>query len=392
MNETGKTTNKKIIFYILGAVVAIALVVCFIIALNNHKSNKTETNTKKTTTTLSSNTITKGGSYNITGENSCIVINTTESVELDLDGATITCDSGPAINIEEADDVTIVLKGENTITSTTTEDLDGAIYSKSDLILKGEGSLKVTSNYDGIVSKDDLIINSGTYTIDASDDAIRGKDSVEITDGTFTITSGGDGIKTTNEEDTKKGYININGGTFTINSTTDGIDAQTNLTIKDGKFTINSKDDAIHANGMIEITDGTFDITAAEGIEATYVKIDGGEINISASDDGINAGNKSTEYSVKVEINGGNITIKMGQGDTDGVDSNGDIIINGGTISVTGQSIFDYDGTGTINGGKVICNGEEVTTLPNQIMGGGQGGMQPGNEGMMPSGNRQRMR
>ena len=81
-----------------------------------------------------------------------------------------------------------------------------------------------------------------------------------------------------------------------------------------------------------------------------------------------------------IEINGGNITIKMGQGDTDGVDSNGDIIINGGTINVTGQSTFDYDGTGKINGGTVICNGQEVTTLPNQFMGGeGQGGMRQQN-------------
>ena len=73
----------------------------------------------------------------------------------------------------------------------------------------------------------------------------------------------------------------------------------------------------------------------------------------------------------------------MGQGDTDGIDSNGDIIINGGTISVTGQSTFDYDGTGTINGGTVICNGEEVTTLPNQFMGGGMKGGQMNQGGGM---------
>ncbi|MBO7519779.1 MAG: hypothetical protein J6T73_03285, partial [Clostridia bacterium] len=64
----------------------------------------------------------------------------------------------------------------------------------------------------------------------------------------------------------------------------------------------------------------------------------------------------------------------MGQGDTDGVDSNGDIIINGGTLDVTGNSTFDYDGTGVINGGTVIVNGTKVTTLPNQFMGGGMGG------------------
>ena len=74
-------------------------------------------------------------------------------------------------------------------------------------------------------------------------------------------------------------------------------------------------------------------------------------------------------------INGGDIKIVMGQGDTDGIDSNGDIIINGGTVDVTGNSTFDYDGTGTINGGTVIVNGSEVNTLPNQFAGGGQGGM-----------------
>ena len=114
-----------------------------------------------------------------------------------------------------------------------------------------------------------------------------------------------------------------------------------------------------------------------EGIEATYIKINDGNISISASDDGINATNKSKEYETLVEINGGNINITMGAGDTDGVDSNGNIIINGGTISVTGNSTFDYDGTGTINGGTVIVNGETVTSLPNQMMGGpGMGNMQ----------------
>ena len=60
----------------------------------------------------------------------------------------------------------------------------------------------------------------------------------------------------------------------------------------------------------------------------------------------------------------------MEQGDTDGVDSNGDIIINGGTINIIGNSPFDYDGTGKINGGTVMCNNEQVTTIPNQMIGG----------------------
>ncbi|HAW15988.1 MAG TPA: hypothetical protein DCW41_04715, partial [Clostridiales bacterium] len=106
------------------------------------------------------------------------------------------------------------------------------------------------------------------------------------------------------------------------------------------------------------------DITAAEGLEGTVVTVNDGDIYIAASDDGINAAQKSDEYSPLVEINGGNITIDMGAGDTDGIDSNGDITINGGTVSISGMSAVDYDGTAQLNGGTLIVNGEETDTIP----------------------------
>ena len=68
------------------------------------------------------------------------------------------------------------------------------------------------------------------------------------------------------------------------------------------------------------------------------------------------------------------MTIVMDAGDTDGVDSNGNLIINGGTIDITGQSSFDYDGTAQYNGGTIIVNGQTVDAIPNQMM-GGRGGM-----------------
>ena len=111
----------------------------------------------------------------------------------------------------------------------------------------------------------------------------------------------------------------------------------------------------------------------------------GGSIDISSWDDGINAARKSTAYSVCVEINGGEISISMGAGDTDGIDSNGNIIVNGGTISITGNSGFDYDGTAQYTGGTILVNGQQVTTISNQMMGGGfaggQFGGQPGGMG-----------
>ena len=367
MEENKNVKKKTLIIMVIGVI--IGLVICFVIAYNNVKlsenqNNNDNSNNSKALTSSKSDSknmnITSGGSYDLSGEYESVTINTKEEVTLNLNGVEITNSNGPGINVVEAELVIITLSEENKISSTTTEDLDGAIYSKADLVFSGTGSLEVKSNYDGIVSKDSLVIKNGTYTINSDDDGIRGKDSVEISDGTFTINAGGNGIKSTNDEDEKLGYV----------------------TISSGNYNITAKNDGIKAITKVFISGGNFDIIAVEGIEATYVKIDDGTINIEASDDGINAGQKSNSGTPTVEINGGNITITMGQGDTDGVDSNGDIIINGGTISVTGQSTFDYDGTGTINGGTVICNDEEVTTLPNQFMGGGMkdGNFKPMNQ------------
>lgn len=453
-----KLDKKKIVFIIIGVIAVIVLITGFIVAFKNRKTSVTgSSSTGESATNISSKyddidygkstdlsskdstNITAGGSYDLTGDYGCITINTSKDVQLNLNDANITCKNGPAINVENASTVSIVLTGRNTISSTTTTDLDGAIYSKDDLILSGTGSLEVKSNFDGIVSKDTLVIKSGTYNITADDDGIRGKDNVAIVDGTFTITAGGDGIKSTNEEDTTKGYVAIDGGTFNITSVNDGIQAETelvikngnftikttgnastdsakgikagtlieisggtfnldttddgihsngNLTINKGTFTITSKDDGVHADGLVEINGGTFTITSAEGIEGTYVKINDGTINISASDDGINAGRKSTNYDVVIEINGGNITIVMGQGDTDVIDSNGNLYINGGTIDITGNSPFDYDGKSEYNGGTIIVNGTETNTITNQMMGGGMGGhggMDRGDMGDMPT-------
>ena len=107
---------------------------------------------------------------------------------------------------------------------------------------------------------------------------------------------------------------------------------------------------------------GTLNLKGGEGIESTYVLINDGKINIQATDDGINAASKSSAYNTpSIEINGGEITISMGQGDTDAIDSNGNITINGGKIDITaGMSSFDCDGKATYNGGTIIINGTQV--------------------------------
>lgn len=339
------------------------------ITLNGNSATATSNNVSISGSTV---TIKNDGTYILSGTltNGSVIVNVSkeEKVQLVLNGVNITSDTFAPIYVAGADKVFITLSDgtKNTLANggsfkqIDNNNVDAVIFSKDDITFNGTGTLTVKSPAGhGIVGKDEVTIANGTYNITSSKTAIRANDSIAIADGIFNLTAGTDGIHAENNDDDTLGSVYIKAGTFNI---------------KVG-------DDGIHATTTLQIDGGTFNITAAEGLEATYVKINNGTITISASDDGINAAKKSSSLTPKVEINGGNITITMGQGDTDGVDSNGDIIINGGTISVTGNSTFDYDGNGVINGGKVIVNGSEVSTLPNQMMGGPGGGGPQGNGG-----------
>ncbi len=317
-------------------------------------------------------------------------------------------------------------------------ELDAAVFSRDDLTINGAGKLTISGSYKhAVVSKDDLVVTAKDLTVSAVNVGLNGKDSVRFSEAEVSITAGTDGIRADNEEDPDRGYVSVMGSTLTVTSGRDGIQAETvftaadsaitvtsggghgaaspdpsgsykgvkagvsvsfdggmvqidalddaihadgSLLIRAGSFTLLSGDDAIHAEEKVEISGGTIGVTAHEGIEGNYVLISGGEINIQASDDGINAARKSGAYTPTVEITGGKVTVVMGPGDTDGIDSNGDIVITGGVVSVSGSSAFDYDGSATFTGGEVYVNGQQVTTLPNQMMGGGMGGG-PGGQG-----------
>ena len=286
-------------------------------------------------------------------------------VQLVLDGTNITTANFPCIYVKTGDKVFITTVRDSSLSVTGTFAMDGStktdgvIFSKQDLTLNGTAALTVSSTYNGIVCKDDLKVTGGTYAVTATSKAIQANDSIRISDGTFYLTAGTDGLHSENDEDDSKGYIYIGGGTFTIRAGDDGIRAQT----------------------VVQIDGGDIYITAGEGIEGTYIQLNDGTVYIQATDDGINGANKSKAYSVMIIINGGDITVVMGSGDTDGIDSNGDIIVNGGTINVTGNSTFDYDGIAQYNGGTIIVNGQQISYIPNQMMGGGMfgwGGNQSG--------------
>ncbi len=319
-------------------------------------------------------TITEAGVYIISGtaKDVSIIVDAADDakVQLVLENANITNADSPCIYVKNADKVfvTTASGSENTLTVSGSFTADGdtntdaVIFSKDDIVLNGEGKLNISSTDNGISGKDDIKITGGTIIISCTADAIEANESISVADGNITINTQKDGLHAENDEDNTQGSIYISGGTFDITAGSDGIQATTTLVIDSG----------------------TFNISSAEGIEATNITINDGNITISASDDGINAASKSTAESVCITINaaesvcitinGGNIKITMGQGDTDGIDSNGDLYITGGTVDITGQSTCDYDGKAEKTGGTLIINGQETDTIPNQMM-GGRGGM-----------------
>ena len=285
-----------------------------------------------------------------------------DKVQLVLDGLSISNADFPAIYIISADKVFVTVSGDSSLSVTGTfradgsTNTDGVIFSKVDLTLNGTAALAISSTSNGIVGKDDLKITGGTYRISASSKAVDANDSIRVAGGTISLTAGTDGLHAENEEDTTKGYVYISGGSLMIDA----------------------DDDGIHGSSAVQLDGGTLDIRAAEGIEGTYIQINGGTISIQSSDDGINAAQKSSAYTPTIEINNGDITIEMGGGDTDGIDANGQIIVNGGIVRVTGNSTFDYDGTAQYNGGTIIVNGQQVSSIPSQMMGRGGWGSQDG--------------
>ena len=321
-------------------------------------------------------TITKAGNYKLIGTyEGQIKVEAADSdmVRLVLKNATITNSTGAAINVVEADEVVIYTASGTTNTvsdgssysDTASGSPDAAIYSKSDLTLAGEGTLKVEGKYEeGIHTSDGLVIASGTLEVNAANTGIKGKDYVDILDGTFTVTASQDGIKATNNTDGNRGWVRLSGGTVNISA----------------------DDDGFKAERVLEISGGTLNITQAnEGIEGQYINILDGTVNVTSSDDGINASYSTTSTSTESASTstmqtaqrnqaaqgntgqgnaaqggqppaGGGAGGGMGGGTFEVVDAT--INISGGTVTVNAKGDgIDSNGTATLSGGTVIVDG-----------------------------------
>ena len=211
---------------------------------------------------------------------------------------------------------------------------------------------------------------------DSNTDQAAGTDQSDGTEQSEGDTSDSDSTSTKGIK--ADGRLYINGGTFTINSADDSVHSNSSVTINAGTYTLTTGDDGMHADEALEVNGGTITISESyEGLEGLTVTINDGDIDITSSDDGINAaggteemgfggmGNDSTEDTstdeMWMEINGGYIHVLAGG---DGIDSNGDITVNGGEVYIdgpsdNGNSAIDYGDRSAcyINGGTVVAIG-----------------------------------
>lgn len=315
-------------------------------------------------TTDSTITISKAGTYVISGESNGLQLKVDAEKEADIHiifkGVTMTNTNAP-INIQKANIVTITLEdGTNNTLSDSSENSDekanAVLFSKVDLIINGTGTLNINAQKNnGIKANDILHITGGTYHINTIGNAFNVNDELNIAHTNMSIDAKDDAVKVDNDENLSVG----------------------NMFLSDNTFTIKAGDDGIHASGNLVIESGTYVIeNSTEGIEGRTITIQDGDVKVYASDDGVNAANANVNQDeISFTMNGGNLFVEVGEGDTDCIDSNGNITVTGGTIQLVGQSGFDFDGTAVYTGGEITINGEKQSEIKNSMM------MGPPNDG-----------
>ena len=315
-----------------------------------------------------------------------------------LNGLTLTCSDGPAINNQCHKKCYVVVNGTNSLTdgssyASSTEDRKAAFFSEGQLIFSGSGTLTVKGNYKHAIASDDYIhltSEAGTFVLNAASDGLHANDALYISGGTTTITAGSDGVQCDST-------ITIAGGALTITADADGIQSDTtNIVISGGEITITKAGDkGIVAFGDVNISGGTIRVTSQykcikAGKKENNTIISAGNITISDGDiqlictgtstsggggrfappggggpgGGGWGGDSSSDSSSPEAIEAkGTITISGGyvyaQSSDDAINAGGDFTISGGCVCAysTGNDGMDANGNMYIKGGVVYAIG-----------------------------------
>ena len=289
-----------------------------------------------------------------------IQIATADDVTIELqEGTTNVLQSGEEVDIATATEgeeasggalqskVDLKIKGKGSLT--VLGYLNNGIHCTKDLKIKN-GNISVTALGHGIKGKNSVTVSGGTVTVTSGKDGITSDETeneekgfVTIENGEIIITSAGDGVSAETTLTVTGGVISIisGGGSANAQQKTDnmrdwwdfdnsasddnsasckGLKAGKAMMISGGSITIDAQDDALHTDGDMTISGGecilsTGDdgahaalsltvlggkitvLTSYEGLEANQITLAGGDLDITATDDGINANGGSDGFS-----------------------------------------------------------------------------------------------
>ncbi len=301
-----------------------------------------------------------------------ITASSTDGVEIDGTALAITdagtyvlsgsCANGSVTVEKGVDGVTLVLNGL-TLTSETTAP-----------IVCGKGSevaIEAAAGTENTLT-DTEENNDETGNADAENAVIKCKDGSQVVlcgTGTLNVQANGkNGIKSGATTADGEASLTIRDLMLTIDApVNDAVNAETALEVESGTLTLSAGDDALHCDYALNVgaagTDGpSVTVTSCnEGLEGAAVNVFSGSISIQSTDDCINAANADLSgYSYALNIFGGTITAHSDSGD--GFDSNGDLTISGGSVTVwtanaADNGPLDADGTVTVSGGTVLAAG-----------------------------------
>ncbi len=268
--------------------------------------------------------------------------------------------------------------------SSTPPDADSENNSSTSPDADSENNSSTSSDADststkGIKSDGALYVNGGTFTINSANDSFHSNSDATINDGTYTISSGDDGIHADSA-------LLVNGGTITVTESYEGLEGL-NITINDGKIDITASDDGMNAAGGNDASgfggrggDGFKGMQAPDSARKSNDTSDNTQKSDDTSDTAQTTGNitvaaqksdntlvasqdtdAASDDEMWMVINGGYVHVLAGG---DGLDSNGDLTINGGEVYVdgpsdNGNSAIDYGEKSSfnINGGTVVAVG-----------------------------------
>lgn len=309
-------------------------------------------------------TITAAGTYLLSGsceDGSVKVQKGTTGVALVLDGLTLSSQTTAPLICAKSTEVTI-------------EAAAGTVNTLSDTEANNDGSNDSNTENNNAGGNDSETGNDASSNSTAENAVIKCKDGSQVVlcgTGELVLQANGrNGIKSGASTGTEgDASLTIRELTLTIDApVNDAVNAESILNVESGTLEISAGDDALHSDGELNIgadgTDGpSISITSCyEGLEGTVVNIFSGDIDLQSTDDCINAADSDQPNGdFQINITGGSITASASTGD--GFDSNGDLIISGGSVAVwtanaADNEPLDADDTVTISGGTVLAAGE----------------------------------